>query len=355
MNELERYVDEVCRGLRGSQSLREHVREELREHLLAAVEKHAGDGLAREEATAKAIEEFGRPEMVREGLEAVYGRRFIAVLIEKAMEWKAGTIKTGWKWSFVAHLCLAGVVAVEVMLILALAVFILPLLTHEYGRLGANLPGYSQSAFWLLAGAWETWFVWLAVIAVAWGIFEWRCRSENKRTIRLAIGALAGLVVTVAAWLISAAVVVPMVRLPQMIRSQQTPSGIRRTVAQAGASFERLSRAADSRDWAGAEEPAHALRQSLRLLADTHLAAAALAAMHQREDVRDIRLLLDDLAELSEDVYDSIHRGTGIEAQIHFLRLKESYEQLGVKVRDWPSAPPSPATQPAATRPAGNY
>ncbi len=349
MNELERYVDEVCRGLRGSASLREHIREELREHLLAAVETHVAAGLGRQEAEAKAIEEFGRPEMVREGLEAVYGRRFIGLLIEKAMEWKAGTIKAGWKWGFIAHLSLLGLLAAEVMLLLAAAVFILPLLAHEYQRLGVNLPGYSQSAFYLLAGAWETWYVWLPVVALGWLIFEWRCRSGSKPTIRLAIAALAGLAMTVAVCLLSAAVVVPMARVPRLIHSQQTESGIRRTATQAGASFARLSQAVGSQDWAAAEEPAHTLRQSLRLLADAGLAAPALAAMHRREEVRDIRLLLEDLAELSDDVCDSIHRGTGIEAQMHFLRLKESYEGLGVKVPGWPTA-----GKPAATRPAGN-
>ena len=351
MNELERYVDEVCRGLRGSASLRQHIREELREHLLAAIEKHAADGLARQEAEAKAIEEFGRPEMVREGLEAVYGRRFLGLLIEKAMEWKARTIKAGWKWSFVAHLSLLGLLAVEVMLVLAAAVFILPLLAHEYDRLGVDLPGYSQSAFYLLAGAWETWFVWLPLVALGWLVFEWRCRSGSKPTIRLAIAALAGLAMTVAVCLLSAAVVLPMARLPRLIHLQQTESGIRRTATQAGASFARLSQAVGSQDWAAAEEPAHTLRQSFRLLADAGLAAPALAAMHRREEAHDIRRLLEDLAELSDDVYGSIHRGTGIEAQMHFLRLKESYERLGGKVPDWPSGRPSPATRPADADP----
>ncbi len=34
MNDLERYLDRVCLGLGGSLSLRRHLRQELREHIL---------------------------------------------------------------------------------------------------------------------------------------------------------------------------------------------------------------------------------------------------------------------------------------------------------------------------------
>jgi len=357
MNELERYVDEVSRGLRGSASLREHLREELREHLLAAVETHVAAGLGREEAEAKAIEQFGRPEMVREGLEAVYGRRFIGLLIERAMEWKARTIETGWKWRFLAHACLLGLLVLEALLILAGAVFILPLLSHAYDSLGGDLPGYTQSTVWLVIGAGEYWYVWLGVLAIAWAVFEWRCRSASKPAIRLAIAALAALAMTVLVCLTSAAVAVPMARLPRLMHSQQSESGVRRRLTRAGASFARLSQAARSEDWAAAEEPARALRESMRFLAETPLAASALATIHQQEELHDIRRLVERLAELSEDVHDAIRRGALVESQMHFAALRESYDRLRAHVPGWPTTAKPPATRPVeagkgpATRP----
>ena len=99
MNELERYLDQVCPSLRVSSSLRRHLREELKEHLTEAIEANVAEGLSQEDAAARAIAAFGPPAMVGEGLEAVYGRRLFSVVIEKAMEWKEKTMKTGWKWT----------------------------------------------------------------------------------------------------------------------------------------------------------------------------------------------------------------------------------------------------------------
>ena len=40
MDKLEQYLDQVCRGIAGPRSLRQHVRQELREHLLDAAAAH---------------------------------------------------------------------------------------------------------------------------------------------------------------------------------------------------------------------------------------------------------------------------------------------------------------------------
>ena len=45
MDRLEHYLDQICRSIGGPRSLREHVRQELREHLLDAVAQHKAAGL----------------------------------------------------------------------------------------------------------------------------------------------------------------------------------------------------------------------------------------------------------------------------------------------------------------------
>ena len=69
MNEIDRYLDRVCGGLRGSASLRGHIRGELREHLLAAVESRRAAGATEDEAVAQAIEDFG--EVIKRNPKAV--------------------------------------------------------------------------------------------------------------------------------------------------------------------------------------------------------------------------------------------------------------------------------------------
>ena len=93
MDKLEQYLDQVCRGIGGPWSLRQHVRQELREHLLDAAAEHRTAGLSEAEALDRALEDFGGPEQVRLELEATHGHRLLPVVIDKALEWKEKTMR----------------------------------------------------------------------------------------------------------------------------------------------------------------------------------------------------------------------------------------------------------------------
>ena len=82
MDRLDSYLNQICWSIGGPKALREHVRQELRAHLLDAVEQHKRAGLTDDEAVTKAMEEFGRPEDLRPELEAAHGHRMLAVLID---------------------------------------------------------------------------------------------------------------------------------------------------------------------------------------------------------------------------------------------------------------------------------
>ena len=126
MDKLEQYLDQVCRSIGGPRSLRQHVRQELREHLLDAVAQHQRGGLSEEEALDQALEEFGRPEDVRSELEATHGHRMMAVVIDKAMQWKEMTMRAKWLWTTWAYLGLVAVIALEVLFITFMVMFIVP-------------------------------------------------------------------------------------------------------------------------------------------------------------------------------------------------------------------------------------
>ena len=215
MDKLEQYLDQVCRCLGGPRAMRRHVRQELREHLLDAAAEHRAAGMTKEAALAKALEEFGRPAEVRSELEATHGQRVTAVVIEKAIEWKEMTMKATWLWTTWAHLALAIVIALEIAWIGFAVVFLIPKFQKLLadGFINATLiqqsdvsgmPGFLNRIS-DVTGHYTTWMVLLA--AVAWGVFEWRVRSENKSFMRLsALGtaavALMGLAVMIAASLI---------------------------------------------------------------------------------------------------------------------------------------------------------
>jgi hypothetical protein len=207
MDKLEEYVDQVCRRIGGPRTLRQHIRQELREHLGDAAAEHRAAGLSAEEALVRALDDFGKAEEVRSELEAAHGHRLMAVVIDKAIEWKEKTMKAKWLWASWAYLALVGVIALEVMFITFTVMFIVPRF-QKLMRDGLVDPGilHDSEVRWmpsfldglkLYAGGYVTWIL-LATI-VAWGLFEWRVRSENKAFIRLsALGTAAvGLMVVV--------------------------------------------------------------------------------------------------------------------------------------------------------------
>ena len=197
MNEIDKYLDEVCRTLGGSRDLRGHVREEIKDHLTDAVDANVAKGLSKEDATRKAIEDFGKPEETRSGLESLYGHSLTAFLVDRAMAWKERNMKSGWKWSFAAVAILVIIMAMDLLLSFGLFVFIFPKLQWNFEILGEPFPAIPRAA---LKGARFLYGPWGLVILIAalmaWGLFEWRSKSENKAIIRLAWAAFATLMTT---------------------------------------------------------------------------------------------------------------------------------------------------------------
>ena len=222
MDKLEQYLDQVCRSIGGPRSLRRHVRQELREHLLDAAAQHRAGGLSDEEALDRALKEFGKPEEMRSDLEATHGHRVLAVVIDKALEWKEKTMRAKWLWTTWATAALVVVIALAVMFIACTELFIVPKF-NQLMRDGLIDPaiideqGVSRMLSWLnnFHEIAEYATVWALLAAVLWGLFEWRVKSENKTLMRLsalgtvAIGLMAVVWFTAATLLISFCLGVP--------------------------------------------------------------------------------------------------------------------------------------------------
>ncbi len=88
MEKIERYLDQICHGIAGPRALRNHIRQELKEHLLDALAQHKTAGLPDEEALSRTLEDFGGPDLVRSELEATHGHRLMTVILDKALLWK---------------------------------------------------------------------------------------------------------------------------------------------------------------------------------------------------------------------------------------------------------------------------
>lgn len=279
MDMLEQYLDQVCRRIAGARDMRQHVRQELREHLLDAAVAHEAGGLSKEQALAKAIEDFGGPREVRDGLEDAHGARVSAIVLEKAMQWKEMTMKAKWLWTTWAHLALAIVISLEVLFICGSVVFLIPRFTYLAAyvwRGGTSMGEASEFLDWSLGYldgvVWWTqnWWLPAVIVAMLWVIFEWRVRSENKTLMRL--GGMSALAVGLTAALLTMVVAMtmpPLMSGPTLrLEPQEHLALVKQRLDNAASTMEA---AASIGDWAELEKQSREISYAAETLYSTWL------------------------------------------------------------------------------------
>lgn len=243
--------------------MREHVRQELRVHLLDALERHRAVGLSDEEALIKAIEEFGRPEDLRSELVATHGHRMLAVVVERALHWKEKTMRARWLWLSWANLTLGLVVVLELLFLFFNTYFIFPKFRAmmAYGLIDVDIlqrAGASWMTTFLDRLQWmqerHGWTIVLGLV-MAIGLFEWRVRGENKSLMRFsALGTTAlGLFLTIV--VMSFSLVVSMCLALPELGTMVRPWAVEQ-VARLDSALDALEQAQTRQDWEAMRDPA---------------------------------------------------------------------------------------------------
>jgi hypothetical protein len=303
MERLERYLDQVCRSIGGPKALRHHVRQELREHLLDAVAEHKAAGMPEQEALERALLEFGQPEEVRSELEATHGHRVMAVVIDKALQWKEMTMRTKWLWTTWAYLAVVLLIALELFSVWFNVIFLIP----KYQKLrrdGIIDPAIDEEAGvgWMtrfvtglsdFTGHYTTWL--LLAAAAAWGLFEWRVKSENKSFIRLALLGTVAVALMVVFMLTTGTQIIQFyLGAPAMGRIAR-PWAVEQ-VGAVDASISGLEQALAKKDWDAMREQAEQASKGMNLLS----AAPVVRSLAGRNESPALDEMLTDLQQAKE-------------------------------------------------------
>lgn len=311
MDKLEAYLDQVCRGIAGPRALRAHVRQELREHLLDAAAEHKHAGLPEDRAIEQALADFGAADDVRSELTATHGQRVMAVVIDKALDWKEKTMRAKWLWTTWATLAAALVVALEVLLITFVNVFIIPKYQRlmqdgmidvtQLGELGVGwMPGFLA---WLRGvGGHATLLLFLALAAV--GLFEWRVRTENKAFVRLsALGTVAVGLMAVVIVMAGSLVIPPTAAMPAL--GQMTRPWAVEQVGVIGQEADRLTKEAGHGNWETLEASAAKASAAVNRLS-AGPAITSLAKRDQSPTADDLRTMVRTAGERLRDAQQAI-------------------------------------------------
>jgi hypothetical protein len=298
MDKLEQYLDQVCRSIGGPKALRQHVRQELREHLLDAVAEYKTAGLTEEQALARALEDFGGPEEMRSELEATHGRRLLPVVIDKAMQWKEKTMRAKWLWASWAYLAVVGVIVLEVFTITFANLYLVPKyqrltrdgLIDQEGLQEAGIGWVTSFLRGLETVGGKSTYILLGTVA-GWALFEWRVRSENKSFIRLSVFGTVAVGLMVVAALQEGSLVIPYM-LSAPATSKIARSYALEQIARIDESVRAGEQALAKKDWETISEQANRAAEAADRLAQSAAAVGALTPFHGSPTTADLRAQL---------------------------------------------------------------
>ena len=181
MNDIDRYLDQACRQVNGPDSLRAHLRKELKEHLEEAIDARVAVGMSQADATAKAIEDLGDPEIIRDGMESVYGAGETSLFVEQAIKWNDK------RWHRLAQIGLVLIIATLPGVSVFLLIMFAPVVETLFEIAGAELPVYYEGMK-SVAVFLQRYLPGLILLAAVVGwLFERKFKSKNKTQIRTAI------------------------------------------------------------------------------------------------------------------------------------------------------------------------
>jgi hypothetical protein len=331
VDKLEQYLDQVCRSIGGPKSLRQHVRQELREHLKDAAAGHKAAGLSEDEALNKALADFGGPEEVRSELEATHGHRLLPVVIDKAMQWKEKTMRAKWLWTTWAYIAVILVIGLEFFYIAFAEIYLVPKFKklREDGYMGDA--GDDATIQWLYSfldrvGSVLDYVPQILLGAlVLWGLFEWRVRSENKTLMRLSALGSGSLALMVVVSLMMAALVLPfMLGIPGNRVAQpwalETASSIERSVSA-------LEQAAAKKDWVALKAQAQEVARGVnRLSAGPY--GASLNPAHDHAIGSNLYYGLKATKEAIAEIEQTIEKQDVMRLESGIEKFKKAYEPL---------------------------
>ncbi|HEY7159099.1 MAG TPA: permease prefix domain 1-containing protein [Gemmataceae bacterium] len=336
MDKLEYYLDRVCRSIGGPKSLRQHVRQELREHLLDAAAEHRAAGMSEEAALDRALADFGGVDEVRSELEETHGHRLLPVVIDKAMQWKEQTMRAKWLWMTWAHLALAGVIALEVLWIIFAVMYLVPK-SQRLLRDGlidsAILEG--QGVTWMasflsdlsyVGDRYTTWLVLLAIVVV--GLFEWRVRSENKSFIRLSTWGTVAVALMVVGILTAGSLVIPY-QLAAPASGRIARPYAEQQIASLDTSMAALEEALAKKDWKLIQEDASQASQAVGKLIAAAPAIGSLTPHHGSPTMEELRTRLRSAADCLSEAQQAAHEKDAEGVQAALRKFREWYEPVG--------------------------
>jgi len=172
------------------------------------------------------------------------------------------------------------------------------------------------------------WLAWLIAAAVAWGLFEWRVRSENKSLMRLSGLSVVAVVLSVVMGATASALVVPyVIAVPELYARKPEPIVLDR-LASLDKSISELDAAMADADWVHRREHAMQVYGDLRRLSDMGAAAPTLVSLPERMKIDDVRASLKSAGDFLFEAQNAMAEGDVARTNAALASFRKAYAQV---------------------------
>ena len=247
-------------------------------------------------------------------------------------------MKAKWLWTTWTHLALVGILALQAVFMLWVMVKIMPAYakySQEKWLMESDAPGilsWTQGFLQYMVGVSNLivhyWFLWVVVLAVLWGLFEWRTRGENKPLMRLSALATAAMAFMIPVALTALALIVQLaLALPAKYTRNPEPD-VRRRYESMNQAVAALDDAMTKHDWNAIQQQSNRLRFSIGELARVGSAAPVLLVLENQPKIDHLRTQLKSAEDTLQESHDAIEKKDMSQLEGVMGRFREAYNQV---------------------------
>jgi glucan phosphoethanolaminetransferase (alkaline phosphatase superfamily) len=192
----------------------------------------------------------------------------------------------------------------------------------------AFMPGAKTFLALLHSAAYQTLW-WMVAFAIAWALFEWSVKVENKQRFRLSILASLALTLFVVTMIFTVLLIVPTAKAADRLNARDPGPEVAARIATLDRLLPQLEQALLTNDLPKAGDLAHTAMGAANDLENTGAAASTLPTSTEQAKVEVLRADLNSMASAMREAWIAARRRHPEQIQVPMQKFREAY--AGVK------------------------
>jgi hypothetical protein len=191
----------------------------------------------------------------------------------------------------------------------------------------AFMPGAKNLLAVLHSAAYQTLW-WMVAFAIAWALFEWSVKTENKQRLRLSILASLALMLFVVTIIFTVLLIIPTAKAADRLNARDPGPEVAGRIATLDRLLPQLEQALLTNDLPKADDLAHNAMGAANDLENTGAAASTLLTSTEQAKVEILRADLNSMASAMREAWIAARRRHPEQIQVPMQKFREAYARV---------------------------